>query len=180
VEKPAPVVEKPVVKQEMPADVKIVVRRARPSDVPSVLLLIHRATNGVVRMKRAQLLMSMAERSYFIGQMGADVVAVMGYTVDSGLAQIDQIFMYPLENAGIIGPPLLAELQKSAIQHICEGLLAYPEESVDPAVMATLTDFGLKTADIGDLSRAWQAGVKETQPDGTILMAKMLRDIRIA
>jgi N-acetylglutamate synthase-like GNAT family acetyltransferase len=172
--------EKPAVKKEATTAPDIVVRRARPSDVPSVLLLIHRATDGKLKMKKAELLMSMSERSYFIGQMGSEVVAVMGYIVDSGLAQIDQIFVHPLENAGIIGPPLLAELEKSANQHICEGLFAYPSNDADPVILSMLAKFGLESATLDDIPRAWQAAVKDTQPAGTTFMKKTLRNVRIA
>ena len=92
----------------------VIVRRAKPSDLPAVLLLIRRATDNKIKMKRTDMLMAMSERSYFIGQRGTEILAVMGYAVDSGLAHIEQMYVYPPENAGTVGKALLTELEKSA------------------------------------------------------------------
>ncbi len=158
----------------------VLVRRAKPSDLPAVLLLIRRATDNQVKMKRAELLMAMSERSYFIGQRGTEISAVMGYAVDSGLAHIQEMFIYPPENAGTIGAAVFAELEKSANQHFCEGLFAYPPQNSDEKLMIMLKDAGMEKRDFDDLPRVWKKATLEFQPPDTALLAKTLRDIRIA
>ena len=37
-------------------------RRARPSDIPSILLLIQKATDGAVTIKRSDLLLALGDR----------------------------------------------------------------------------------------------------------------------
>ena len=158
----------------------VLVRRAKPSDLPAVLLLIRRATDNQVKMKRAELLMAMSERSYFIGQRGTEISAVMGYAVDSGLAHIQEMFIYPPENAGTIGAAIFAELEKSANQHFCEGLFAYPPQNSDEKLMTMLEDAGMEKRDFDELPRVWKKATLEFQPPDTALLAKTLRDIRIA
>lgn len=158
----------------------LLVRRARPSDVAAVLLLMQRATAGALQMKRAELLLALSERSYLMAQDGTEINMVVGWSTHSTTAvAIDQVYAHPPEAALSSGPAVLAEIEASARQLICEVVFAYlPPDAISP-VRQLFAQSGYRAMSSGDLRRAWLAVISETQPAGTELWGKVLRDVRI-
>jgi N-acetylglutamate synthase-like GNAT family acetyltransferase len=177
---PGPGPEEPQAGKEEPLAEDVVVRRARPSDIPGILLLIQKATDGALQMKRNDLLMAFGERSYLIGQQDAQINTVIGWNTSSTTAvAIDQIFAHPLEAVRSAGPAVLAEIEKSARELICEVSLVYLPPDVPDVVQELFLDAGYERRKREEMPRAWQETVAETQPEGTFILAKVLRDIRL-
>ena len=160
---------------------EVVVRRARPSDIPGILLLIHRATDGEVKLKRADLLQSFSERSYLIGQVDAEISTVVGWNTDSTTAVcMDQFYFHPVDAARRTFPPVLAEIERSASQLICEVALAFLPDDVPEVARQMLEEAGYERMKPDKMPRAWQVTVEEMRPAGTAIMGKVLRDIRVS
>jgi dephospho-CoA kinase len=155
------------------------VRRARPADVAAMLLLMHKATDGAVQMKRAELLMALSERGYFIGQIGTEISALMGWNIDSQVARIDQIFIHPLEATMTTGLAILEEVEKSADAHVCEIILAFISNDTPPEIEQMFDRQAFGPANPANLPQAWQRAVDESRPDGTHFRLKVLRDRRL-
>jgi dephospho-CoA kinase len=157
-----------------PADLDI--RRARPSDIPAILLLIQQATAGTLKMKRSDLLLSLGERSYFIGQIGAEVKAVLGWNIENLVASLDEIYIHPPQETAVIGAAILEEIEKSADQHICEIVVAFLHPITAPETRQLLAGRGYRAvADLNDLPKVWQVGITEHQPEGTDFVIRILR-----
>jgi N-acetylglutamate synthase-like GNAT family acetyltransferase len=160
--------------------VDVIVRRARPSDIPGILLLIHKATGGEVQMKRADLLLALSERSYLIGQIDAEIKTIMGWNTSSTTAvAVDQIYTHPLEAVQVTGSPMLAEIERSARELICEVVLVYLEIDVRAPIAQLFLAAGYEPREREQMPRAWQETVAETQPPNTVILAKVLRDVRV-
>ena len=160
---------------------EIIVRRARPSDIPAILLLIRRATGGEVKMKRADLLRSFGERSYLIGQQDAEIQVVVGWNTSSTTAVcMDQFYVDPLAAAATVGPTVLEEVEQSATELICEVALAFLPTDVPDEITALLYDAGYEKMQVAEMPRAWKITVDEHQPPGTEILGKVLRQIRVA
>lgn len=154
------------------------VRRAKPSDIPGLLLLIQRATDGAVKMKRAELLMALSERGYFIGQVGADISTVMGFRIDSQIARVDELYVYPEEMIGVTTTAVLAEIERSAFAHMCQIILTFLPEDAPAALHQIFTDAGYTTEPIDKLARNWRDAITESQPENTTWQIKILMDTR--
>ncbi|MFW5940909.1 MAG: dephospho-CoA kinase [Chloroflexota bacterium] len=158
----------------------VTVRRARPSDIPGILLLMHKATGGRVRKTRAEMLRSFGERSYLIGQTGAQINTVVGWNTDSTTAVcIEQIYAHPLPAAKETAPAVFEEIERSARELICEVALAFLPQDAPEAIRRLLADAGYESMEKGEMRRAWQQTVEERQPENTDIMGKVLRDIRV-
>ena len=144
-----------------------------------MLLLMHKATDGAVQMKRAELLMSLSERGYFIGQIGTEINALMGWNIDSQVARIDQIFIHPLEAATTTGLAILEEVETSANAHVCEIILAFIADDAPPEIEQMFDRQAFGAANPANLPQVWQQAVDESQPDGTHVRIKVLRDRRL-
>jgi dephospho-CoA kinase len=162
------------------APASVLVRRARPPDVAAVLLLIQRATGGAVKMKRADLLLALSERSYLIAQENAEINMVVGWSTHSTTAvAVDRIYVYPDQAALRSGPAILAEIEKSARELICEVIFIFLTPDVPASVEQLLEQSGYRTMRATELHRAWREVIAETQPGGTRMMGKILRDVRV-
>lgn len=161
---------------EMPEDLQV--RRARPSDIPSILLLIQQATDGAVKMKRAELLMALSERGYFIGQVGADISTVVGWNIDSQVGRVDEIYIHPLEMIPVTGTAVLQEIEKSANAHVCQIVVIFLPNNAPEDLQRLVATQGYSRMAAEELASNWKFAIEESQPDDTFYMIKILRDTR--
>lgn len=152
------------------------VRRARPSDIPSIILLIHKATAGAVKLKRADLLLAFGERSYFIGQVGAEIHSVVGWNIENLVGRIDQIYFHPASAIETAGPAMLAEIEQSADRHICEILVAFLPQDAPDALHEMFVTNGYSASEVDKMPVAWRSAIHESQPDATTFVIKVLRE----
>lgn len=181
--KAKPVQSKPLppsvsVAQTDVASHEIQVRRARPSDIPSILLLIQRATDGRIKMKRKDLLLALSERGYFLGQLGTEVNAVMGYHMDSQVARIDELYFYPPELTQAVGDAILKEIEQSAFAHMGQIIVAFLPVNAPDALRQIFVQHGYEALPKEELASNWQLAIDESQPENTEFVIKIMNDIR--
>lgn len=155
------------------------IRRAKPSDIPSILLLIQKATDGAVVMKRTDLLMAFSERSYFIGQLGTEIIVILGWSIDAQVARIDQLFMMPGANLIPVLTAVLREIESSAEAHIGEIVAAFIPENQLEALHRFFGEEGYFDIELEMLPDTWQVAIEESQPPDTHVMIRVLRDDRL-
>lgn len=181
-------VEKVVTEDNMPSTVldtppalpEITVRRARPSDIPSIMLLIHKATDGAIQPKRAEILHSLSDRGYLIGQTGSEITAIAGWYTDKGFAAIEQMFVHPVETAPTTGMALLNEIHKTANELMAEAIFAFMAQDTPDFVRQLLIDKGFAAEKAENFPRVWQEILLDIQPIGTEALYLKLIDMRIS
>lgn len=164
-----------------PPAAPVLVRRARPSDIPSILLVIHRATDGRVKPKRADILMSLSERGYLLGQQGTEISTVIGWYADKGFGAIEQMYIYPQEAAGTTAKAVLTEVERTAGELMCEAIFAFVTEDTPDLVRELLADEGFMSEESSAWPRVWQKTLEELTPPGTTrALIKKLWNARVA
>ena len=158
---------------------KLIVRRAKPADIPSILLLIQRATNGAVNMKRTELLASFGDRGYLIGQVGTQISTVAGWSADNQVATIEVIFVNPPEAVGITGAAVLEEVESTARSLICEVILAIPPRYGAKRISKLFLERGYEATDIEGLPKPWQDAITGYKKDNKSILMKVLRSTRL-
>ena len=172
--------ETPTVIDEVPMELpEITVRRARPSDIPSIMLLIHKATGGKIQPKRAEILQSLSDRGYLIGQTGSDITVIAGWYTDKGFAAIEQIFVYPTETASTTGMAVLNEIHKTANELMAEAIFSFMAPDTPDFVRQLLVDKGFGSDQVDNFPRVWREMLLDIQPIGTEALVYKLRDMRI-
>ncbi len=182
-EEAAPALEEETAPAAEPAaDSDVVVRRARPSDIPSIMLLIHKATDGKVKPKRAEILMSLSERGYLIGQVDSEISTVVGWYADKGFASIEQIYSHPPEATQLTGKAVVAEINRSANELMCEAVFAFlPAEDQPAHVVQMLKELEYQDdSDRENWPRVWKQALAEEQPENTSVMVRKLWNARVA
>jgi dephospho-CoA kinase len=153
----------------------LAVRRARLSDAPSILLLIQQATQGAQPLKRADLLLALGQRSYFIGQIGSAISAVVGWHIDSLVSQIEEVYLYPLEAGVVTGAAILEEIERSARQHICDASVAFLPANAADALRQLFAEYGYAAAPPSGLPRTVQQIIAEKESPTALTLVKLLR-----
>lgn len=157
----------------------LVVRRAKPSDIPGILLLIQRATDGAKKMKRAELLLALSERGYFLGQLEGDISVVAGFSIDSQVARVDELYIHPLEMAGVTGTAVIEDIEQSAFNHMSEIIVIFLSDAAPDEMRAIFERLGYTSELKENLARNWQEAIEESQPENTTFVLKILRDTRV-
>ncbi|MGH2537447.1 MAG: dephospho-CoA kinase [Candidatus Promineifilaceae bacterium] len=179
-EEVAPAAEvEPDAEVEPAAPAAVSVRRARLSDAPSLALLIHRATGGLRRPRRTDLLMAFGDRGYLIGQEGLEISALAGWNSDNAIARIEQFYVSPPAAAAVTGAAVLAEIERTAAELTCEVIFAAGDGQSQPEIKRLLETSGFQAADPALLPKTWQTAVADLRP-GASLLVKVLRDTRLS
>ncbi len=156
----------------------VIVRRARPTDIPVILLLIRQASNNTVKFTRGELLAALGDRGYLIGQIGTETSVVLGWHAENLIATIDQFFVYPATAADKTGKAVLQEVEQTANELACEVIIAFPLDNGPEEVRQLLKENGFAHVDPETLPKAWNEAVIESKPDKSSVMCKQLRDTR--
>lgn len=172
----------PAPTEEPAEEVNVVVRRARPSDIPSIMLLIHKATGGKVKPKRTEILMSLSERGYLIGQTDEGISTVVGWYTDKGFAAIEQVYIHPPTAAPTTGKAVLQEVGRSANELMCEAIFVFmQDDEVQPHAVETLKALEYSEADdVDSWPRVWKQALEESQPEGARTLVQKLWNARVA
>ncbi|MEM7799376.1 MAG: dephospho-CoA kinase [Chloroflexota bacterium] len=157
----------------------ITVRRARPSDIPSIMLLIHKATDGKVKPKRMEILESLSERGYLIGQIDTEVSTVAGWYTDKGFSVVEQLYVHPPEAAEETGKAVLSEIRTTANNLLAEAIFAFNPPDTPDFILRMLEESGYITEASTKWPLVWQQTLKELQPEDTRVMVHKLRTMRI-
>ncbi len=156
----------------------IIVRRARPDDVPAIVDLVNLASRGRVTPEQDQLLLDLGERGYLIGQQGDEISAIAGWYTEDLVASIDFIYVHPSTAIPVTGAAVLQEIELTANELICEVILAMLGDDGSAEMRELLISRGFSYVVPESLPRVWQAAVRDAlQPAATVLM-KVLRDTR--
>ncbi len=173
--------ENPTVTDAEPVQLPdITVRRARPSDIPSIMLLIHKATDGKMQPKRAEILQSLSDRGYLIGQIDGEITAVAGWYTDKGFAAIEQLFIHPTETADTTGRAVIKEIHKTANELMAEAIFSFMAPDTPDFIRNLLLEHGFSADEVENFPRVWREMLLDIQPIGTEALVYKLRDMRIS
>lgn len=160
----------------------IIVRRARPTDIPAILLLIHQATGGAVQLSRGELLLALGDRGYLIGQQGTVISTIVGWTAENQVASIDQIFIYPADSAQKTGAAVLREIENTANELLCEVILAFSSEDDPEEIRQLFSAGGFEYVDPESLPEKWQETIAGHSLEKKAVLLKQLltgRDLHL-
>lgn len=157
----------------------VTVRRARPSDIASIVLLIHKATDGKLQPKRAEILESLSERGYLIGQIEADVSTVAGWYTDKGFSVIEQLYIHPSDAAEETGKAVLSEIRTTANNLLAEAIFAFVNSETPDFVLELYRASGYLMESPTKWPLVWQQTLSELQPPDTEVLVHKLRTMRV-
>ncbi len=167
----------PLEMADAPEDLQV--RRARPNDIPSILLLMQQSSGGAIKMKRADVLMALSERGYFIGQVGSEISTVVGWKIDSQVGRVEEIYIHPPEMIGVTGTAVIQEIQKSAYGHLCQIIVGFIPNSAPDDLRRLFLAHGYAPMERSEMANNWKEAIDESQPEDSTYLVKVLLDTRL-
>ena len=157
---------------------QLMIRRARPADVPSILWLIQQATNSEITMTRSELLAALGDRGYIIGQQGTTISAVAGWIADYQVATVEEFYIYPQEAAAITGEAVLEEIESTAKTLLCEVILAARSSNETKEIRSLFEEREFEIADPSGLPKIWKSAISSSGSTPQSVWKKVLRSGR--
>lgn len=167
----------PAEKEEAAAS-QLIIRRARPADVPSILWLMKQATNAEVTMTRSELLAAFGDRGYIIGQQGTTISAVAGWIADYQVATVEEFYIYPREAAAVTGEAVLEEIESTAETLLCEVILACRPQNETKEIQSLFEEKDFVLTDPNRLPKVWKTAISNSNTAPRSLWMKVLQTSR--
>jgi hypothetical protein len=67
-------------------------------------------------------------------------------------------------------------VEDSADKHICEIIVIFLPQQGPQAIRTLFTEHGFGPAELSDMPATWRAAIKESQPEDTDFLIKVLRE----
>jgi dephospho-CoA kinase len=155
------------------------VRRARPKEAQAIASFINRASGGMRRLNREDIMAAFGEKAFLFLFREKSIVGLLGWQVENLVARVDDFYLEenisPLEAMKV----MTHEVEKASKELQCEAALLFlpPQLAQHQKIWQALDYTPKAVKDLG--VRAWQDAALESMPPGTVMMFKQLRVDRV-
>ena len=159
---------------------EVKIRRGKPTDATAIADLIKQVTNGQRVLARADIMAAFGDKAYMLGDADGQLAAIAGFKVENLVARIDELYLAEAVPPEAILPPLIGAVEEAASQLQSEAALLFIPQTLMAAYSQALAGNEFTPQDPKKLGVAsWNEAAKESQPDGTELLFKKLREDRV-
>ena len=157
------------------SELKVIVRRAKPSDVTAVTGLINATRKGQSPLSQDEVRERILQKGYriAISRQGA---AAAGWQTENLVTLVDDFHVYPLKLMAGLASPLLEEIEKAATELACEAIIIFLDSNAPEQTFSFLLDKEYLPREMESLHSYWQEVAKERIGDGAVMMVKQLSD----
>ena len=158
----------------------IKIRRGKPTDATGIADLIKQLTNGARSLSRGDIMAAFGEKAYMLGDADGSLAAIAGFKVENLVARIDELYLSPGVPLPLILPPLMEAVEYAVKELQCEAALVFVPQAQMAAFSKALAAAEFTPQEPAKLNVAsWQDAAKESQPAGTEMLFKKLREDRV-
>jgi dephospho-CoA kinase len=169
----------PVVMRRAAKDGELSVQRGRPRDSANIAALINRLDDGAKPQSQEDIMAAFGEKAFLLLMVGKQLMGLVGWQVENLVARTIDLYLapdIPVERALKI---LVTEVERASQDLQCEASLFFmpPQLAGHESVWKELGYVRRTPQTLG--ARPWQDAALESQPPGTILLFKQLRQDRV-
>jgi dephospho-CoA kinase len=152
--------------------------RGMPKNAEQIAHLIHSQTGQ--SLSERDVLVAFGQKSYMLAMAGNHPVGLVGFLVENLVTRVDEFFVIHQAPTGPVATALIQSIERASRDLQSEvGYVFLPENG--PLEMAdTLIQQGYERTELDEIKvPAWREAVRESRPDGTVILAKKLRAERV-
>lgn len=158
----------------------IAVRRGKPGDAARIAQFITAASAGARKMSRGDVMAAFGEKAYLLVESDGSMVGIAGWQVENLVARVDDLYFLPSALAPRLLPPLIEAVEARSRELQGEAALIFVPERMSEEVTRVLNGAGYVRQAVGTIGvAAWRDAILESQPPGTRLLFKKLREDRV-
>ena len=156
------------------------VRRGRPGDAEQIARFIYVATAGGRRLSRADVMAAFGEKAFLLVEADGAIVGLAGWQVENLVARVDDLYFSPDALAPRLLPSLIEAVETHSRELQGEASLVFMPERMGADVARVLSGAGYVPQAAETIGvAAWREAIEQSQPPGTRLMFKKLREDRV-
>jgi dephospho-CoA kinase len=152
--------------------------RGLPRNADQIAGLLRQASGRV--LTRENVLMLFGQKSYMMAIADNEPVGLVGFLVENLVTRVDEFFVSPQVPMAPITAALVDAIERASKELQSEVGYIFVPQGAAPALLDTLKKQGYERQELDDIRvPAWREAVRESRPDGTLIMAKKLRAERV-
>ncbi len=153
------------------------VQKAGPKQAGEIAEFLSKVTGK--KVTRADVLAAFGEKAYLLLRRGEELVGLLGWQVENLVSRINEFHLLPGISLEEAAPLMFNEMERGSRELQCEAALLFlpPAQAEKSKVWQSLGYTRREPESLG--MRAWQEAARESQPPGTVLLFKQLRQDRV-
>ncbi|MCI0712617.1 MAG: dephospho-CoA kinase [Chloroflexi bacterium] len=155
------------------------VRRPKREDLDALAALLSKARG--TKLSESDIIMTFTETSYLVAETNGTMVGSVGFVVENLISQSSEIVILPGVSVEPVLSQLISGMEDASKDLQAEVSFIYLNQQTDGELINLLKGkLGYEETQIENIDfTAWREAVRATQPDGTIILSKKLREERV-
>lgn len=158
---------------------EVIIRRPKREDMSRIAAFVNKTKN--TRLTDADIMLSFSETSYLVAESKGALIGAISFVVENLITQSREIIVPTGIPVGPVLPPLIEEMEEASKLLQSEVAFIYLREAETGEIIKLLKDkLGYQVTKIEEIKfPAWREAVRSSQPQGTIILSKKLREERV-
>lgn len=156
------------------------VRRGKPADAAAIAAFITQASKHVRTLSRADIMEMFGQKAFVLAQVNGGLGALAGWQVENLVTRVDDFYFIGSVSPDMVIKPMLESIESASRDLQSEASFIFVPPALHTGAGAAFAAAGYETISAESISiTAWREAVKESQPAGTVVLFKKLREDRV-
>lgn len=157
----------------------ISVCRGQPADASAIATFVNQVSKPSKPLTRTDIMESFGQKAFTLAQVNGALGALAGWRVDNLVTRIDELHLLPEVSLDSVLKPMLEAIELSSNELQSEASFIFLPSAMHASAPA-FSVAGYEPITVEKISiTAWREAVKESQPSGTLMLYKKLREDRV-
>jgi dephospho-CoA kinase len=157
----------------------ISIRRGKPTDASAIATFVNQVSKPPKPLTRTDIMEAFGQKAFTLAQVNGALGALAGWRVDNLVTRIDELHLLPEVALDSVLKPMLEAIELSSNELQSEASFVFLPPTMNASV-AAFGAAGYEPITVEKISiTAWREAVKESQPSGTLMLYKKLREDRV-
>ncbi|MEK7312401.1 MAG: dephospho-CoA kinase [Chloroflexota bacterium] len=176
----APAAPPPLARPQPGATPTVAVRRGKPGDAAVIAAFITQASRRARTMSRADAMEMFGQKMFMLADVNGGLGALAGWHVENLVTRVDDFFFLGNLLPDMVIKPMLESIESASRDLQSEASFIFVPPALQKRAGAAFAAAGYEAISLESISiTAWREAVKESQPTGTVVLFKKLREERV-
>jgi dephospho-CoA kinase len=156
------------------------VRRGKPGDAAAIAAFITQASNRRRQLSRADVMEAFGQKAFVLAQVNTGLGALAGWQVENLVTRVDDFYFLNNISPNLVIKPMLEAIETASRDLQSEAAFIFVPPALQTGAGPAFAAAGYDLIEPNNISiTAWREAVKESQPGGTVVLFKKLREDRV-
>jgi dephospho-CoA kinase len=158
----------------------VIVRRGKPADAAAIATFITQVTNKARQLSRSDVMEAFGQKAFVLAQVNEGLGALAGWQVENLVTRVDDFYFSNHVHPNMVVKSMLESIELASRDLQSEASFLFVAPALQQNAAQAFSSAGYEPVEPAKLSiNAWREAVKESQPAGTVVLFKKLREDRV-